>query len=140
MNIRLNHTKKLIPNSTGFKLRERRKELGLSSIELEKLSKVSKGQILKAEKSYTCLNKIQYEKLCRALKIDPKSIIDNAYILYYTGYEQAVELLIEKLGVYYLLNIFDIQYETLINWKTGKWTPQFKNRQLIVHLYNKFIE
>lgn len=127
------------PNTTGFKLRQRREELALSARNLAKLSGVSRAQILKAERCEMYLNRNQYIKLCVTLQIDPESIIDNEYNFFYGGYGQVIEFLVNKMGTQALLDSLHVHSATLLNWMSGRWMPQFKQRRALIKLYNELL-
>lgn len=128
------------PDTTGFKLRKCREELGLSGEQLSKLSGISKSQILKAERSEFYLNREHYIKVCTALHIDPESIIDDEYKFFYEGYERAIEFLISKMGIQAIMDFLRIHRTTLLNWSSGRWLPQFEQRRALIKLYNELLK
>jgi len=71
------------PTTTGFKIRQRRNELGWSANQLASKVSCSKCPILKAENGQSLLSFNNYNEVCGVLGLDPRAIADKHYIAAY---------------------------------------------------------
>lgn len=137
MNFHLFTPKVLDNNTTGYKIRQKREQLGLSAQQLADLSGVSKSNILASERTEKYLNLQQFKKVCQALNINPKDIIDNEYKFFFNGYKEPINFLIQNIELNNLLTYLGIKKQTFLNWLLERQIPNFKTKRKLIKKYNE---
>lgn len=137
MSFHLFRPKFLDNNTTGYKIRKRRKELDISAQQLSNLSGVSKSNILASERTEKYLNPQQFKKVCQILNINSNDIIDNEYKFFFKGYKEPLDLLIQNIGLNELISYLNVKKQTLLNWQLEKQVPNFKTKRKLIKKYNE---